>query len=163
MQWVFSSHIFSQKKWFFAVSFQHKKWECNNITSTMSNEKTCNDLLPADPELQKMGREILAASPFGKSQQHDISERFSKLMCNTISVTLPGHSCKVCLLGTLNSLLIFWTANTINKLLSNYANVYKHTGLYWTQSFCEQKMKIFREVIVSDGQIIEGRKRRKIN
>lgn len=73
----------------------------------MSNEKTCNDLLPVDPELQKMGRENLAASPFGKSQQHDISERFSKLMCNTISVTLPGHSCKLYLLGTLNSLLIF--------------------------------------------------------
>lgn len=73
----------------------------------MSNEKTCNNLLPVDPELQKVGRENLAASAFGKSQQHDISERFSKLTCNTISVTLPGHSCKVYLLGTLNSLLVF--------------------------------------------------------
>lgn len=73
----------------------------------MPNEKTCNDLLPVDPELQKLERENLAASPFGKSQQHDISERFSKLTCNTTSVTLPGHSCEVYLLGTLNSLLVF--------------------------------------------------------
>lgn len=113
MQWVFSFHVFSQKKWIFTIALQHEKWEYNNITSTMTSEKTCNDLLPIEPELQKVGRENLAVSPFGKSQQCDISERFSKLTCNTISVILPGHSCKVYLLGTLNSLLVFSFKNLI--------------------------------------------------
>lgn len=58
----------------FALGFQHKKWEYTIITSTMPNVKTLNDLRPVGPELQKKGRENLAARPFGKSQQHDISD-----------------------------------------------------------------------------------------
>lgn len=92
----------------FTLGFKHKKWQSNIIISTTSNMRTLNDLHPVGAELQKKGRENLAARPFGKSQQHDISESFSKLPYNTVPLTLLGQGCEVHLLGTLNSLLLFF-------------------------------------------------------
>jgi len=70
----FHSTIFSEKECFWHLVFNIKNWQYNIITSTVSNVKTSNDLCPVGPELQKKGRENLAARPSGKSQQHDISQ-----------------------------------------------------------------------------------------